>query len=278
MTVDTAYGQLPHSPTGLVGVVAVKHRAAAMTAIGSAWSTMDDYADLLRRYADLRAVPLPLTAADPDIVIARLRSLPTTPKALLLIGFDAPAATHVQRAVKAENGPVIITDTDAVTAALGAAALTTLHRHGVAVRRGRIVITGTAPPALGPLLARLHAGVITSWHSYDAEDFPLRLVMGYHDILIDLACAAPGDLAPGRTITTPDSPYEYGSLVLPGLLRALCAHPHPRLDIDVLAACSRGVALVTPDDRMLPHADERLLVTSVAHRVQRALPPPDARP
>ena len=276
MTVETACGRLPHSPT--VGVVAVKRRPATTTAIGSDWSTMDDYADLLSRHADLSAVPLPLTAADPDIVIARLRSLPSAPTALLLIGFDAAAAAHVQRAVKGENGPVIITDADALTAALGAAALTTLHRHGAAVRRGRIVITGTAPPALGPLLARLNAGVITSWHSYDAEDFPLRQVMAYHDVLVDLAGAAPEDLAPGRTITTPESPYEYGSLVLPGLLRALCAHPHPRLNIDVLAACSRGVALVTPADRMLPRADERLLVTSVAHRVQRALPPPDESP
>ncbi|MDZ4234865.1 MAG: hypothetical protein U1C73_14180 [Dietzia sp.] len=81
------------------------------------------------------------------------------------------------------------------------------------------------------LLTRLNAGVITSWHAYDAEDFPLRQVMAYHDVLIDLAGAAPEDLAPGRTITTPESPYEYGSLVLPGLLRAVCAHPHPRLTL-----------------------------------------------
>ncbi|WP_006243893.1 hypothetical protein [Mycolicibacterium tusciae] len=272
MTGATVCGQLRHSPTGVVGVVAVKRRgASATTTIGSDWSTMDDYADLLTRHADLRAVPLPLTTADPDIVIARLRSLPDVPKALLLIGFDTAAATHVQRAVRGENGPVIITEADGLTAALGAAALTVLHRHGVTVRRGRIVITGTAPPALGPLLARLNAGVISSWHSYDAEDFPLRQVMTYHDVLVDLSGAASEDLAPGRTITLPESPYEHVSVALPGLLRGLCAHPHPRLDIDILAACSRGVALVTPAERMLPRADERRLVTSVAQRVQRAL-------
>jgi hypothetical protein len=236
---------------------------------------MENYADLLASRANLRAVPLPLTTADPDVIIARLRALPSRPKALLLVGFDPCAGSRVRRAVAADNGPVVVTEIDAVTAALGAAALTLLHRHGAAVRRGRIVITGNPPPKLGPLLARLNAGTITSWQTYDAEDFPLRQVMAHHDVLIDLAGVAPDDLAPEKVITAPESAYECGSLVLPGLLHGLCAHPHPSVDIGVLAACARGVALVTPTDRLLPSRDERLLATSVAHRVQRALPAPD---
>ena len=48
--------------------------------------------------------------------------------------------------------------------------------------------------------------------------------MEHNDILIDPNAAAPMPLAPDRTVTIPHDPFDFGALVLPGLLGALCGH------------------------------------------------------
>ena len=107
-------------------------------------------------------------------------------------------------------------------------------------------------PRLGPLLLTAGVGTLTTWNQRDAEDYPLRRVMAHNDVLIDLTGTAPDTAAPGRTLRLPGNPFDYGALVLPGLLSALCAHDASSLTIDVLAACARALARRTPPVRFCP--------------------------
>ena len=233
---------------------------------------MEKYAALITEATPMRALPLPLTHNKPATVAARISQLPSRVAAVLVIGLDPSGAAHVQRAVAAAGGPAVISELDVVSAAVGAAAVFFLRGRGIAPRRGRIVVTAAeAAPRLGPLLLALGAGSMTTWHPFDAQDYPLPRMMTHNDLLIDLADAAPEYAAPGRTLRMPSEPYDYGALVIPGLLRGLCRHEPTPVTIEILAACARAVALVTAADAILPDSDERLLIPAVARHVHRAL-------
>jgi hypothetical protein len=205
-------------------------------------------------------------------VAARIAGLPSRVSVVFVVGTGSSESARVQRTVANRKGPLVISELDVVAAALGAAAIRTLRRRGVAPRRGRIVVTGAEVlPLLGPLLLAAGGGMLTSWNKRDAQAYPLRGIMAHHDILIDLAGTAPDTCAPGRTLTLPREPFDYRALVLPGLLSALGRRNCASLTIDVLAACARGLALVTSPDRILPALDDPLLVPAVARQVARTL-------
>ncbi|WP_407689284.1 hypothetical protein [Mycobacterium sp. HUMS_1102779] len=109
------------------------------------------------------------------------------------------------------------------------------------------------------------------WNQRAAEDYPLRAVMAHADLLIDLAGSAPDTAAPGRTLRLPRERFDYGALVLPGLLAALCGRNGVRLTIDVLVACARALAAITPTGQIVPALTESLLVPTVDAEVARAL-------
>lgn len=254
-----------------VGVAAVRTPTASVSGRGY-WPAMQNYVALISDRTPLWAVPLPLVQNVPATVAARIAQLPSRFAAVVLIGLDPSDAAQVQRAVGAAGGPPVISELDGVTAALGAAAVSLLRSRDITPRRGRIVVTGTdAAPRLGPLLTALGAGSMTTWHPHDAQDYPLQQVMAHNDLLIDLAGAAPDNAAPGRMLGLPSEPYDYAALVLPGLLSGLRRHAYRPHAIEVLAACSRALALVTGADRILPQIDERLLVPAVYRHVCRAL-------
>ncbi len=66
-------------------------------------------------------------------------------------------------------------------------------------------------------------------------------------------------------------PFDYGALVRPGLLSALCGCNGASLTIDVLAACARALGGITPPGRIVPAPTEPLLVPTVKAEVVRAL-------
>ncbi|ANS28881.1 hypothetical protein R1CP_21015 [Rhodococcus opacus] len=204
------------------------------------WVAMEDYAALIRERTPMRPLCLPVTTSEPHILT--------------------------------ERGPVILTELDVLTAAVAAATITTLRRRSVPPRAGRVVITGASwAPLLAPVLIASGVGDLSSWHERDAEAFPLRRLMEHNDVLVDLAGCAPDGAAPGRTVVVPADGFVYGALVLPGLLAALCGHQVRTVTVEVVAACVRALALITPADRMLPSVDDRLLVSAVARHVSRAL-------
>jgi hypothetical protein len=242
---------------GMIGVRALRsrddaHKNTFHNAKRLAWTVMEDYAALVRGRTPLRAGCLPL-AAGADTVAARIAGLPSAVSAVFVVGMGPTESASVQLRVASLNGPVVISELDVVTAALGAAAISTLRCRGVAPRSGRIVLTGAEVlPRLGPLLLAAGGGTITGWNERDAHAHPLCGVMAHHDILIDLAGTAPDNCAPGRTLTLPRERFDYGALALPGLFSAMCRHNAARLTIDVLAACARALALIAPPDRILP--------------------------
>jgi hypothetical protein len=263
-----------------VGVAAVR-TPSTRARDRAVWAAMENYAALITEAIPTRAVPLPLTQNDPAAVAARLTQLPSRVAAVFLIGLDPSATAQVQRAVHTRGGPTVIGELDVVTATLGAAAMSALRGRNIAPRRARLVVTGAGTvPRLGPLLIALGAGSMTTWRSYDTPDQRLRDVMARSDLLLDLADAAPDSVAPGRRLRLPGDLYDYGALVLPGLLRGLGRHRRVPLTVEVLAACARALVLVTAADAILPGLDERLLIPAIGRHVDRVLcenPPSVAR-
>ncbi len=134
------------------------------------------------------------------------------------------------------------------------------------------MVTDTeSAPRLGPILLAASGRSVTSWHERDAAAYPLCRVVRCDDVLIDLAGAAAPGVAPARTLTLPAALFDYGALVLPGLLSALCEHRETVLTLDVLASCARALALLTPADRVMPDMSQRLLIPAVARHVARTL-------
>ena len=257
---------------GVIGVAAPRPRTGAQGLDRSAWTAMEGYVALVCDRTPIRALCLPLACNDADTVAARIVGLSSRVAVVFVVGPGSSASARVQRTVASRRGPLVISELDVVAAALGAAAIRTLRCCGVAPRRGRTVVTGAEVlPLLGPLLLAAGGGMLTSWNKRDAQAYPLRGIMAHNDILIDLAGTAPDTSAPGRTLTLPREPFDHGALVLPGLVAALCGRNCASLTIDVLAACARGLALVTSPDRILPALDDPLLVPAVAREVARTL-------
>ncbi|WP_136246401.1 hypothetical protein [Mycobacterium intracellulare] len=236
------------------------------------WTAMEDYAALVRDRTALRAGCLCLARGGADTMAARIAGLPARVSVVFVVGMGASESACVQFKTASLGGPLVISEADVLTAALGAAAISTLRCRGVTLRRGQIVVSNPKVlPRLGPLLLTAGVETLTTWNERDAQDYSLRALMAHHDILIDLAGTAPDTAAAERTLTLPREPFDYGALVLPGLLSALCAHNAASLTIDVLAACARALARLTPPDHILPALTEPLQVSAVAKEVAMTL-------
>ena len=260
-----------------VGVIGV---AAARTQPCAAWTAMDDYARLISDRTPLRALRLPLPHADALTVVSQITTLPWPVSAVFVVGLGSSESATVQRRVADHGGPLVITELDLITVALAAAAMGTLRDLGIGSRKGRIVVTNAErAPRLGPTILAACGGSVTGWRERDAAAYPLCRVMFHNDVLIDLAGTTPHSVAPGRILTLPPTGFDYGKLVLPGLLSALCGRGETRLTLDTLACCARALALVTPSGDVLPDLDQRLLIPAITRRVARTLglPPPGRR-
>ncbi|MDV6247800.1 hypothetical protein R1X32_09125 (plasmid) [Rhodococcus opacus] len=256
----------------VVAVSTTRSRTAGSARTRTPWVAMEDYANLIRERTPIRALRLPLTTGDPHTVADRIIGLGSRVSAVFLLGLGPTEAAAVQREVDEGGGPLVITELDVLTVPLAAAAITVLRRRSVPPRRGRVVVTNPQwAPLLAPVLISSGVGDLSSWHQLDAEAFPLRRLMEHNDVLVDLAGCAPEGAAPGRTVTVPPDPFAYGALVLPGLLSALCGHGVRTLTVEVVAACVRALALITPADQLLPSLDDRLLVSAVARHAGRTI-------
>jgi hypothetical protein len=257
---------------GVVGVAATRTRPCA------AWTAMDDYAALISNRTPLNAMRLPLSHRDARSVADRIIGSSWPVSAVFVVGLGPSDSATVQRRVADHGGPMVITELDLVTVALAAATMATLRANGIAPRRGRVVVTDTeAAPRLGQILLAASGGSVTSWRERDAAVYPLLRVMTRNDVLIDLSGAVPHGVAPGRIVALPATRFDYGALVLPGLLSAVCGRGATMLTLDMLAGCVRALALLTPADRVLPDRTQRLLVPAITRLVARTLidvPPP----
>ena len=257
---------------GVIGIAGTRKRPSTHGSDRSSWSAMEDYADLIGDRTPLRALRLPLSRSDPHSVAARISALPSRVSAVFVVGLGRGDAATVKRAVVEHGGPLVITELDVVTAALAAAALTTLRSLGIAPGRGRVVIAGPeSAPDLGPALVGSGVAMITNWHDRDAQGYSLQRLTDTNDVLVDLRGNTSDAKGSGRTLLYPAEPFVYGGLVLPGILSAVCGHGVGNLTVDMLAAAARAIALVNPAERVLPALNEPLLVQAVARHVATVL-------
>lgn len=244
----------------------------------SAWAAVENYTALLRERTALRAVPFTPTRAAPSMVVERIMEMPDALAAVFVAGLSVSDSTAVQNAAAEAGGPLIVTELDALTATLAAAAVTTLRRRRLGPQRGRIAVLGAqAAPKLEQVLLLSGAGRVTNWFEADASTVPIQRVMNYNDVLIDLTRTASHTDAPGRTVWIPNDPFDFATLSLPGLLSALCGHGATELSVEALAASARALALITPTGRSLPNPNQHMLVPVVAHHITRILPERSSR-
>lgn len=257
---------VPGAEVALIGVAADRSRPSA------AWTAIDDYADLLSTRTPIRTMRIALPRADARAVVARISHLPASVATVFVVGLGPSDSTNVQRCVAARGGPLVVFELDLVTVALAAAATGTLRRNGIPPRHGRIVVAEPErAPRLGPILLAASGASTTSWYERDAAAYPLRRVMSCNDILIDLAGTAPRNVAPGRIVTLPSTPFAYGALALPGLLSAVSRRGQAIPTLDVLASCTRALTLLTSTNQVLPELSQRLLIPAVTRHAARAM-------
>lgn len=256
---------------GVIGVTAFRTVDPPCPARSSRLA-MQDYVDLIDDWTPMCALPVPLSTGDVPAVASAIAGLRARLSAVFVVGLAAAESATVQRRVADAGGSLVITEIDAVTAALAAAVITMLRSRGVQRQRARVVMTGTeSAPLLGPILIACGIGELTYWHHHDSAEYPLNRLMEHNDILIDPNAGAAVPVAWDRTLTIPPDPFEYGALVVPGLLAALCGLGVAALDIEHLVAAAHVVALLTPAGQLLPELDEPLLVTTIARHVSQTL-------
>ncbi|MDI9918799.1 hypothetical protein [Rhodococcus sp. IEGM 1379] len=255
----------------IVGVSASRsHRAATRTR--SPWEAMEDYAAMICDRTALHAVRLPLATTDVNTVIARVLGLQPSISAAFVVGLDANAAEALQHGVAERGGPLVITEIDFLTTTLTAMTISTLRNLKVGPRVGQVVITGAhRAPMLGPALMLSGIAGISSWRRSDAHQFPLHRLMEHNDVLVDLDRCAGNLVTANRIVTLPHKSFGHGAVVIPGFLSVLCGHGVSVLTVEMIAACARSLALITPPGRTLPPPDSRMLLSSIARQVIKSL-------
>lgn len=256
-----------------VVAVGASRRVRSLTAPPrSPWAAMEKYADLIRDHTPIHVLRLPVATGDVQVVASRISAAAPRVSVAFVTGIGARESSQIKRDVAARGGPLVLTELDAVTAALAATTISLLRRGGAAPRSGQVVVNGPEhAPLLGPTLMKCGIGEVVNWHSSDAQAFPLRRLMERHDVLIDLACTAADTDAPGRTVRSPVDPYRFGQLVVPGLMNALCGYETTEVTAEVLAAAARALALTAPLGQTLPEPGNSLAIRAIARQVGRVI-------
>lgn len=267
---DAAELELPGIDAAVVTVGAARSGRSRTAPQRSPWTAMEQYAGLICSRTPIRVLRLPMTTSEAEVVAARIVALAPRVSVAFVTGLGAHESSRVKGEVAARGGPLILTELDAITAAMAALTISVLRRHGTAPRSGCIVVNGPEQaPLLGPTLMKSGIGQVTNWRTGDAQAFPLRRLMERNDVLIDLAGTAADTDAPGRTVHYPAEPFLLGRLVAPGLISALCGHEAREVTSEVLAAAARALALTTPPGQALPGPDHGLVTRAIARQVGR---------
>lgn len=256
----------------ILGVTATPRATATESVAARARTAADDYATLVRGRTPLRAASLLLAESGANEAVMRISGLPRSVSAVFISGMRPAEAACTQLKAASLNAPVVISESDLVTAVLAAAAITALRRHNIARSQGRIALTSPQVlPRLGPVLRGAGISTLTIVDGHEHGRASQQHTMAHHDVLIDLAGTAPHRAMSPRTLTPPREPFDHAALLLPGLLTALCRHRTATLTIDILAACARAVSATAPPSQLLPALTAPLLVHTVTSQVVRAL-------
>ncbi len=240
----------------------------------SCWMAMEDYAALLTDHTVLHASVVPFTTGRPYSVATRIAKLPKHLTAVFLIGLKAAESAAVQSITAASSGRLVISETDALTATVAAAAVTALRARKIPLRHSRLAVIGAdRTPRLEAVLLACGAAHVTV-RGNELHGPAIRQLIVDHDITVDLTGQDSMWAVPRRTLAVPADSYHFAALALPGLLGALCGHGATQVTVDALAAAARALALITPVGRTLPDARDHRLDRTVAQHVTRVLGAP----
>ncbi len=229
----------------------------------------EDYVALIRSRTP---ASLLLAESGANEAATRISVLPKRVAAVFISGMQPAEAACTQLKAASLNAPVVISESDLVTAVLAAAAITTLRRHSIRLPQGRIALKSPEVlPRLRPVLRSAGIATVTIVSGHEHGQPSPQQSTSHHDVLIDLAGTAPPSAMSARTLAPPCEPFEHVALILPGLLTALCRHRTATLTIDILAACARAVSATAPPSQLLPALTAPLLVPTVTRQVVRAL-------
>ncbi|MFD7844904.1 hypothetical protein ACFV4K_18460 [Nocardia sp. NPDC059764] len=271
---NAAQSGKPGSASIGAAVVAVWGRRTNRTN-SSCWVAMEDYAALLADRTVLHTAVVPLTTGRPYSIAARIAKLPRHITTVFLIGPNAMESAAVQSITAASSGRLVISETDALTATVAAAAVTALRAKRIPPRHGRLAVIGAdRAPHLEAVLLRCGAAAVTARHGDTRGGPDIRKLFVDHDITVDLTETDVMWKVPGRTFSVPADSYHFAALALPGLLGALSGHGGARVTVDALAAAARALALVTPVGRTLPDVRDHRLDPTVAQHVSKVLGAP----
>lgn len=269
---NTTHARPVNSDMGVAVIAVWNNRGREYSTCRSCWSAMEDYARLLSSRTALRTSVIPLAQGYPYPVATRIQELSTQTAAAFLIGLDATDSAAVQSIVAAHGGRLVVSETDVLTAAAAAAAVTALRGKGIPPKHGRLAILGAdRTPRLGAVLLECGAGTVTSPTGHHFEGPEIRSLMVDHDIVVNLTGQESMWMVPARTVSIPTDPFALGALAVPGLLSALCGHGTTHVGIEILAAAACALALITPVDRTLPEIADHRLVHAVAQHVGRVV-------
>ncbi|MFH5228318.1 hypothetical protein [Antrihabitans spumae] len=232
-----------------------------------------EYVRIVREKTPLRLLHLNVPGRTVPSVAAQLADLDPTVSAVLVTGSIVPEDTTALRSeVAALNGPTVLFELDLLTATLTAAAIGVLRSRDVPPRSGKIVIAGAErAPLLTQTLTASRCGSVVHWGIDDRSVESLQNLMRTNDVLIALDDRVPRDLAPAQTVRPPIDPTAQCSLVLPGLLSALCGFGGASVTPQLLMASGVALTVLSGHDEILPDSDDPLLVAAVARFATRAL-------
>ncbi|RJQ80720.1 hypothetical protein D5S17_06665 [Pseudonocardiaceae bacterium YIM PH 21723] len=227
--------------------------APGLSRPGVALLGTDPAAQTIAGLCGLPAHMVPVKPGDLRGVEAALTSLPAGIGTIFLMGAEPRMAAPIRALA---GGIPVVTSQDVTAIVATAAALSAIAQSGRRLVEARVVIAGArSQPLLSTLLAIAGIRDITLWNLTDGPTFPLHQVARDTDLVIDLTDQAetlhrlPEPERPA--VVTPDQERDL-SLVLPGLLPALAAHPQADFTLNVHYACALALLMATPPDHRLP--------------------------
>ncbi|MFJ8962706.1 hypothetical protein ACIRG5_25270 [Lentzea sp. NPDC102401] len=222
-----------------------------------------DLAAALRSLADLDAVVVPVATHGELQLGETLRRLPEEIGAIFLTHTDPVRACAAQRAPDGAGGRLVVTDQDMTAVVLTAAVLTVARRAGTSPGECRVTIIGAdLLPGLRRLLATAGFTDVALWSPADHRHDPGRAT-AVIDLLGSVRLLGRGALIRRGGVSA--------LLALPGLLSAALDADARVIPAEVHLACARGVASVTPSNRLLPCRTDARLVRAVAEAAREAL-------
>lgn len=222
------------------------------------------------------------TRSPAQALIDTLAELPDRFGAAFLTRADPAVANTVAEVCAQREMRLVLTEQDAVAAALSAQVLAYLASIDRSQDDARIIVAGpNVLPSLSSLLITLGVFDLTAWRDDDAARFPLERIARDADVIIDVRHDARARSAgltqdrPEGSVLRPNT-LEALSWVAPAVCRVALACPpgSTQVSVDMLRMCALAIAQ-SSGRRPWPilGTDDGRIVDAVATAIRRTIDP-----